>query len=47
MSLAVIFSSLAVGQSAASSLVIDKANRWAVKMQLKVTGASSSYRGVV
>lgn len=49
MTLALIFSSvkLEVGQSAASLLVIDKINRWAVKMQLEVTGASSSYTGVV
>lgn len=49
MALAVIFSPLKVevGQSAASSLVIDKVDRWAVKIQLEVTGASTSYRGVV
>lgn len=49
MALALIFSSLKleVGQSAALLLVIDKVNRWAVKMQLEVTGASSSYTGVL
>lgn len=47
MALTVIFSPLEAGQRAASSLVIDKVKRWAVKMQLEVTGASSSYIGVV
>lgn len=49
MALTVIFSSLRleVVQNAASSLVIGEVNRWAVKMQLEVTGASSSYVGVI
>lgn len=42
-----LLSSVLLKQSAASSLVRDKVNRWAVKMQLEVTGANSIYIGVI